>query len=75
MPADYIRRQTLKGVERYITPELKSFEDKALSAEERALARERSLYDSLLDALIDKLAGSAEDCRGAGEPGCAGQPR
>ena len=56
VPADYIRRQTLKGVERYITPELKSFEDKALSAEERALARERSLYDSLLDALIDKLA-------------------
>ncbi|MFI4920713.1 MAG: DNA mismatch repair protein MutS, partial [Gammaproteobacteria bacterium] len=40
----------------YITPELKSFEDKALSAEERALARERSLYDALLDALIERLA-------------------
>jgi DNA mismatch repair protein MutS len=57
VPADYIRRQTLKGVERYITPELKSFEDKALSAEERAMARERSLYDALLDALIGHLAG------------------
>ncbi|HEU5399697.1 MAG TPA: DNA mismatch repair protein MutS, partial [Gammaproteobacteria bacterium] len=57
VPADYIRRQTLKGVERYITPELKAFEDKALSAEERALARERSLYDALLDSLIEKLAG------------------
>ena len=57
VPADYIRRQTLKGVERYITPELKAFEDKALSAEERALARERSLYDGLLDMLIEKLAG------------------
>ncbi|HEV2321160.1 MAG TPA: DNA mismatch repair protein MutS [Gammaproteobacteria bacterium] len=57
VPADYIRRQTLKGVERYITLELKAFEDKALSAEERALARERSLYDALLDSLIEKLAG------------------
>jgi len=57
VPADYIRRQTLKGVERYITPELKSFEDKALSAEERAMARERSLYDALLDTLIGHLAG------------------
>ena len=56
VPADYIRRQTLKGVERYITPELKAFEDKALSAEERSLARERSLYDLLLDQLIEHLA-------------------
>src|SRR5215469_13936983 len=55
VPADYIRRQTLKGVERYITPELKAFEDKALSAQERSLARERSLYDALLDTLIGKL--------------------
>jgi DNA mismatch repair protein MutS len=55
VPADYIRRQTLKGVERYITPELKSFEDKALSARERALARERELYESLLDALLPHL--------------------
>ncbi|MGE5625678.1 MAG: DNA mismatch repair protein MutS [Bacillota bacterium] len=55
VPADYIRRQTLKGVERYITPELKAFEDKALSAQERSLARERQLYDALLDTLIGKL--------------------
>ena len=55
VPVDYIRRQTLKGVERYITPELKAFEDKALSAEEKALARERLLYDQLLDALIAVL--------------------
>ncbi|HEY3858656.1 MAG TPA: DNA mismatch repair protein MutS [Gammaproteobacteria bacterium] len=55
VPADYIRRQTLKGAERYITPELKAFEDKALSAQERSLARERSLYDALLDKLIERL--------------------
>ncbi|MFS2128191.1 DNA mismatch repair protein MutS, partial [Pseudomonas sp. Pseusp97] len=48
VPDDYRRRQTLKNAERYITPELKTFEDKALSAQERALARERSLYDALL---------------------------
>ncbi|HET7395297.1 MAG TPA: DNA mismatch repair protein MutS [Gammaproteobacteria bacterium] len=57
VPADYQRRQTLKGVERYITPELKSFEDKVLSAHERALAREKALYDALLDLLIEQLAG------------------
>ncbi|HEY4127167.1 MAG TPA: DNA mismatch repair protein MutS [Gammaproteobacteria bacterium] len=56
VPADYIRRQTLKGAERYITPELKAFEDKALSAQERSLARERSLYDALLDKLIERLS-------------------
>ena len=48
VPADYRRRQTLKNAERYITPELKAFEDKALSARDRALALERSLYDGLL---------------------------
>src|SRR6185503_13409220 len=52
---DYRRRQTLKNAERYITPELKAFEDKALSAQERALARERLLYDALLDALADAI--------------------
>ena len=57
VPADYLRRQTLKGVERYITPELKSFEDKVLSARERALAREKALYDELLDRLIEQLNG------------------
>ena len=55
-PADYIRRQTLKGAERFITPELKEFEDKALSARSRALAREKQLYDELLDHLNEHLA-------------------
>jgi len=48
VPDDYRRRQTLKNCERYITPELKAFEDKALSAQDRALAREKMLYDVLL---------------------------
>jgi DNA mismatch repair protein MutS len=48
VPDDYRRRQTLKNCERYITPELKAFEDKALSAQDRALAREKILYDQLL---------------------------
>ncbi|APA84518.1 DNA mismatch repair protein MutS [Paraburkholderia sprentiae WSM5005] len=52
VPDDYRRRQTLKNAERYITPELKTFEDKALSAQERALARERALYDALLQSLL-----------------------
>ena len=51
VPDDYRRRQTLKNVERYITPELKAFEDKALSANDRALAREKFLYEQLLDQL------------------------
>jgi DNA mismatch repair protein MutS len=55
-PGDYIRRQTLKGAERFITPELKAFEDKALSAKSRALAREKMLYDALMETLIGHLA-------------------
>ncbi|OGT18763.1 MAG: DNA mismatch repair protein MutS [Gammaproteobacteria bacterium RBG_16_57_12] len=55
VPADYQRRQTLKGAERYITPELKNFEDKVLSANERALAREKDLYEQLLDHLNQAL--------------------
>ncbi|MDP2821942.1 MAG: DNA mismatch repair protein MutS [Sulfuritalea sp.] len=51
IPDDYRRRQTLKNAERYITPELKAFEDKALSANERALALEKRLYEELLDSL------------------------
>jgi len=51
VPDDYRRRQTLKNAERYITPELKAFEDKALSAQERAQRRELQLYEALLDAL------------------------
>jgi len=51
IPDDYRRRQTMKNAERYITPELKTFEDKALSAQERALARERRLYEEIVAAL------------------------
>jgi len=57
IPADYRRRQTLKNAERYITPELKVFEDKALSARDRALALEKALYDGLLQKLAAHLAG------------------
>ena len=55
VPDDYRRRQTLKNAERYITPELKAFEDKALSAQERALAREKLLYEQVLDALAAQV--------------------
>ena len=64
VPDDYRRRQTLKNAERFITPELKAFEDKALSAQERALAREKWLYEQLLDQLqpavpvLTRLAGA-----------------
>jgi len=55
-PEDYIRRQTLKGAERYVTPELKEFEGKILSAKGRALAREKQLYQTLLEAHLEVLA-------------------
>ncbi|WP_135796225.1 DNA mismatch repair protein MutS [Hydrogenovibrio crunogenus] len=55
VPADYVRRQTLKAQERYITPELKEFEDKVLSANEKALAREKWLYQQLLERLNQDL--------------------
>jgi len=55
VPLDYQRRQTLKNAERFITPELKAFEDKALSAQDRALAREKLLYEQLIDALQTHL--------------------
>jgi DNA mismatch repair protein MutS len=54
-PAEYIRRQTLKNVERYITPELKQYEEKVLSAQSKALAREKQLYEELLLQLCQKL--------------------
>ena len=63
VPGDYRRRQTLKNAERFITPELKAFEDKALSASERALAREKWLYDQVLAQLqphVPALARLAE---------------
>jgi DNA mismatch repair protein MutS len=56
VPEDYRRRQTLKNAERFITPELKAFEDKALSAQERARARERELYEALLAQLAPQVA-------------------
>lgn len=55
VPADYQRRQTLKNAERFITPELRAFEDKALSAQERSLSREKLLWETLLDQLQDTL--------------------
>ena len=55
VPDDYRRRQTLKNAERYITPELKAFEDKALSAQERALSREKYLYDQVLQQLLQYI--------------------
>jgi DNA mismatch repair protein MutS len=55
VPADWVRRQTVKNAERYITTELKSFEDRVLGARDRALARERELYEGLLDRLIESL--------------------
>ena len=79
IPDDYRRRQTLKNAERYITPELKAFEDKALSANDRALGLEKRLYDELIDefaahivalqriaraiAQLDGLAAFAETAR------------
>ncbi len=55
-PDRYIRRQTLKNAERFITPELKTFEDKALSSKSRALSREKAIYENLIDTLNEQLA-------------------
>ncbi len=60
VPTDYHRRQTVKSAERFITPELKSFEDKVLGARDKALAREKELYDGVLDALTAALPGLQE---------------
>ena len=67
VPDDYRRRQTLKNAERYITPELKTFEDKALSAGERSLAREKFLYEQLLDALLSHTPHLHQLARAAAE--------
>ncbi len=56
VPDDYRRRQTLKNAERYITPELKAYEDKALSAQDRALAREKHLYEALLQTFAQHIS-------------------
>jgi DNA mismatch repair protein MutS len=63
VPDDYRRRQTLKNAERFITPELKAFEDKALSAQERALAREKWLYEQVLDQLQPFVPGLTQLAR------------
>ena len=60
-PVEYVRRQTLKSAERYITPELKEFEDKVLGARERALAREKYLYEQLFD-LLHEVLGDLQLC-------------
>jgi DNA mismatch repair protein MutS len=67
IPDDYRRRQTLKNAERYITPELKAFEDKALSAQERALAREKLLWDRLLEELAPFIPELQRAARAAAE--------
>lgn len=56
IPADYRRRQTLKNTERYITPELQAFENRALAAKDKAMAREKLLYEALLEQLISFIA-------------------
>jgi DNA mismatch repair protein MutS len=67
VPDDYRRRQTLKNAERYITPELKTFEDKALSAKDRALKREKLLYEQLLEQVNEHLASLQSIARAAAE--------
>ncbi|MBU0499469.1 MAG: DNA mismatch repair protein MutS, partial [Gammaproteobacteria bacterium] len=67
VPDDYTRRQTLKGAERYITPELKRFEDQVLSARERALAREKHLYEELLELLLPTIPALQASAEGLAE--------
>ncbi len=67
LPGDYVRRQTLKHAERFITPELREFEDKVLSAKSKALALEKTLYDRLLDALAERLPAMLDSARAVAE--------
>jgi DNA mismatch repair protein MutS len=66
-PLDYIRRQTLKNAERFIIPELKTFEDKVLSASSRALTREKFLYEALITRLVEDLAALQQTAAGLAE--------
>lgn len=66
-PAEYIRRQTLKAAERFIIPELKEFEDKVLSARERALSHEKYLYEDIIDKLIESLPNIQKTAAGLSE--------
>lgn len=67
LPADYVRRQTLKHAERFVTPELRKFEDKVLSAKSRALALEKTLYERLLDSLAERLPALQDSARAVAE--------
>ncbi len=67
IPPEYIRRQTLKAAERFILPELKEFEDKVLSARERSLAREKALYEALLQTLAQHILPLRETARSIAE--------
>ncbi|RUO55793.1 DNA mismatch repair protein MutS [Pseudidiomarina homiensis] len=67
IPADYQRRQTLKNAERYIIPELKTYEDKVLQAQSRALAREKWLYDALLNEAAEQLSSLQSTARAVAE--------
>lgn len=67
VPTEYLRRQTVKNAERFITPELKSFEDKVLGAREKSLAREKALYEALLDELCSRLASLQESASAIAE--------
>lgn len=66
-PVEYIRRQTLKNAERFITPELKAFEDKALSAKSRALSREKALYEDIIEQLNTQLLALQTSAAGIAE--------
>ncbi|MCK5893946.1 MAG: DNA mismatch repair protein MutS [Endozoicomonadaceae bacterium] len=66
-PVSYIRRQTLKNTERFITPELKTFEDKALSSKSRALAQEKALYEALIETLAEHLIPLQESAQAIAE--------
>ena len=66
VPADYVRRQTLKNAERYIMPELKHFEDEALTSQAQALARERALFGELVETLQDRNASTRHTAREVG---------
>jgi DNA mismatch repair protein MutS len=66
-PIDYIRRQTLKNAERFITPELKTFEDKALSAKSRSLTREKALYEALVEEINLHLVSLQTSAHGISE--------
>jgi DNA mismatch repair protein MutS len=66
-PVEYVRRQTLKNAERFITPELKEFEDKALSSKSRALSREKALYEEVVEGLAQQISDLQQTAAGISE--------